>query len=51
MEKEVTNWEKFLVSETTDEGHRFRMCCEISKLKKRTQNLVLKIGKLSEKTL
>lgn len=51
MGKEATNWEKLLASETPDEGHGFRICCEISKLKKRTQNLVLKIGKLFEKTL
>jgi len=51
MKKEATNWEKLLASEAPDERNGFRICCEILNLKKRTQNLVLKIGKLFEKTL
>lgn len=50
MEKEATNWENLFASEAPDERHGFRIHYEISKLIKRTQNLVLKIGKLFENT-
>jgi len=49
--KKKPQTEKLLASEAPDERNGFRICCEILNLKKRTQNLVLKIGKLFEKTL